>query len=32
MQRFFSAASQNRDPGFFESSASWAAALQRITP
>jgi hypothetical protein len=23
MQRFFSAASQNRDPGFFESQASW---------
>jgi hypothetical protein len=29
MQRFFSAASQNRDPGFFESQTSWAPALQR---
>src|SRR3954464_5110876 len=26
------AASQNRDPGFFEPGASWAPALQRTTP
>jgi hypothetical protein len=32
MQRFFSAAAQNRDPGFFELQASWAPALQRTTP
>src|SRR3954468_10439118 len=29
MQRFFSAASQNRDPAFFESQTSWTPALQR---
>ena len=29
MQRFFSGASQNRDPAFFGSYASWAPALQR---
>ena len=29
MQRFFRAASQNRDPGFFELQATGAPALQR---
>jgi hypothetical protein len=32
MQRFFSAASQNRDPGFFESQVTGTPALQRTAP
>jgi hypothetical protein len=32
MQRFFSAASQNRDPGFFEPQVTGTPALQRTAP
>jgi hypothetical protein len=32
MQRFFSGASQNRDPGFFELQATGAPDQQRTTP